>query len=71
MIHATQAEVSGDLIDLSIGHPSPSLLPLELLRQASEHRLAQGDRKFLQYGYEQESDAIREGALRLAAAIRR
>lgn len=49
----TQSEVSADLIDLAIGHPGPELLPLELLRDAAAHRLRQGDRSFLQYGYEQ------------------
>ena len=49
----TQSEVSADLIDLAIGHPGPDLLPLELLREAAAHRLGQGDRSFLQYGYEQ------------------
>jgi len=48
----TQSEVSADLIDLAIGHPGPDLLPLELLREAAAHRLGQGDRSFLQYGYE-------------------
>jgi 2-aminoadipate transaminase len=56
----TQAEVSGDLIDLSIGHPSPALLPLDILNQAAEHRLTKGDRTFLQYGYEQGDGYFRE-----------
>jgi len=49
----TQSEVSPDIIDLALGHPGPELLPLELLRDAAARRLGQGDRSFLQYGYEQ------------------
>ena len=49
----TQAEASADIIDLALGHPSPELLPLELLRDAAAGRLGQGDRSLLQYGYEQ------------------
>ncbi len=48
----TQREVDPGIIDLAIGHPGPELLPLELLRDAAAHRLAQGDRSLLQYGYE-------------------
>jgi DNA-binding transcriptional MocR family regulator len=49
----TQAEVSANLIDLAIGHPGLELLPLELLRETAARILGQGDRSFLQYGYEQ------------------
>jgi DNA-binding transcriptional MocR family regulator len=49
----TQAEVSANLIDLAIGHPSPELLPLEMLRDAAARILGQRDRTILQYGYEQ------------------
>jgi len=52
-VQTTQSEVSADRIDLALGHPSPELLPLELLRAAAARRLGQGDRSFLQYGYEQ------------------
>jgi DNA-binding transcriptional MocR family regulator len=53
VVQTTQSEVSADRIDLALGHPSPALLPLELLREASARRLRQKDRSFLQYGYEQ------------------
>jgi 2-aminoadipate transaminase len=59
-----QAEVSPNLIDLAIGHPGPELLPLELLRDAAARILGQGDRSFLQYGYEQ-------GDLRFRAELSR
>jgi DNA-binding transcriptional MocR family regulator len=52
-VQTTQSEVSADRIDLALGHPSPELLPLELLRRAAARRLRQKDRSFLQYGYEQ------------------
>ncbi len=52
-MQTTQSEVSADRIDLALGHPSPALLPLELLRQAAARRLRQKDRSCLQYGYEQ------------------
>jgi 2-aminoadipate transaminase len=53
VLQTTQSEVPADRIDLALGHPSPSLLPLGLLREASARRLRQKDRSFLQYGYEQ------------------
>jgi DNA-binding transcriptional MocR family regulator len=53
VLQTTQSEVSTERIDLALGHPSPALLPLELLRRASARRLRQADRSFLQYGYEQ------------------
>ena len=53
MLKTTQAEVSSEVIDFSLGHPGVSLLPLDLLGKAAESRLAGEDRSFLQYGYEQ------------------
>jgi DNA-binding transcriptional MocR family regulator len=41
------------MIDLAIGHPSPSLLPLQIMRRAAEHRLGTDFTPYLQYGYEQ------------------
>ena len=37
-------------IHLGIGHPSDDLLPKDLLREASQHRLSQTSSAFLQYG---------------------
>jgi 2-aminoadipate transaminase len=65
--HTTQAEVSGSLIDLAIGHPSPRLLPLELLRRAAAQSLGQGDPSILQYGYEQGDSRFREALSRFLA----
>jgi DNA-binding transcriptional MocR family regulator len=52
-VQTTQSEVSEATIDLALGHPGPELLPLALLRNSAGNRLAQEDRSFLQYGYEQ------------------
>jgi len=41
------------MIHLGIGQPSPSLLPLEIMRKAAEHRLQQTDPTLLAYGAEQ------------------
>jgi DNA-binding transcriptional MocR family regulator len=47
-----QSPIPPHLIDLGVGNPGPELLPLDLLRQAAEHALGQGDAAPLQYGYE-------------------
>ena len=59
-MQTTQVANSGGLIDLSIGHPSLSLLPLEIMQTAAEHRLNQGDPALLQYGFEQGCGYFRE-----------
>lgn len=51
--YVAQGQVSPDVIDFGIGHPADDLLPLEIMRQAAEHRLGHGDPVLLQYGYEQ------------------
>ncbi|MCS6843314.1 MAG: PLP-dependent aminotransferase family protein [Caldilineales bacterium] len=48
-----QSPIPPHLIDLGVGNPGPDLLPLDLLREAASHALAQGDTAPLQYGYEQ------------------
>jgi 2-aminoadipate transaminase len=48
-----QNQVPPDVIDLGLGDPSLSLLPLELIREAAQLRLSQNDNSFLQYGVEQ------------------
>ena len=55
-----QSPVPPHLIDLGVGNPAPELLPLDLLRQAAEHALAQGDSAPLQYGYEAGDSRFRE-----------
>src|ERR1041384_4578108 len=55
--------VPPDVIDLGLGDPSLSLLPLDLIREAAQWRLSQDDHSFLQYGAEQG-----DGYFRLALA---
>ena len=45
--------VPPDVIDLGLGNPPLSLLPLDLIRESAQSTLAQGDTSFLQYGVEQ------------------
>ncbi|HEX9330268.1 MAG TPA: PLP-dependent aminotransferase family protein [Anaerolineales bacterium] len=45
--------VPPDVIDLGLGDPPLSLLPLDLIREAAQLRLSQDDNSFLQYGTEQ------------------
>lgn len=51
-LRTTQADISPGMIDLAIGHPSPSLLPVDLIRRAAGERLAGDFTPYLQYGYE-------------------
>lgn len=51
-IQTTQLHIPTGMIDLGIGQPSPSLLPLDILRQAAHHRLSQTDPSLLAYGAE-------------------
>jgi len=55
----TQLDLSDDIIDLGVGQPDPSLLPLAVLRQAATHRLTQPDASLLQYGMEQGNEYFR------------
>ena len=48
-----QNQVPPDVIDLGLGDPPLSLLPLDLIRDAAQTRLSQNDNSFLQYGAEQ------------------
>lgn len=58
-----QNQVAPDVIDLGLGDPPLSLLPLGLIREAARTRLSQDDNSFLQYGVEQG-----DGNFRLALA---
>lgn len=49
----TQIQIPSGFIDLGIGDPQLSLLPIELIRQGAENCFAQNDPSFLQYGAEQ------------------
>lgn len=55
-----QIEVPEDFIDLGVGQPGRSLLPMEIIRQAADHRLAQDARGYLQYGAEPGDGYFRE-----------
>jgi 2-aminoadipate transaminase len=58
-----QNQVPSDRIDLGLGDPPLSLLPLDLMREAAHLRFSQNDNSFLQYGAEQGA-----GHFRLALA---
>ncbi|UCF92095.1 MAG: PLP-dependent aminotransferase family protein [Desulfobacterales bacterium] len=52
-IQTTQLNIPPGVVDLGVGHPSPSLLPRAAMRTAAEHRLSQNDASLLAYGNEQ------------------
>lgn len=62
IIQTTQLNLPAGMIDFSVGQPSPSLLPLDIMREAAAHRL-QDDASLLAYGAEQG-----DGYFRLALA---
>ena len=43
----TQLNIPPGMIDLGVGQPSISLLPLDKIKQAAEHRMNQGDASIL------------------------
>ena len=49
-MQTTQFEIPPGFIDLGLGDPQTSLLPLEILRRAAGERLGETDNEFLQYG---------------------
>ncbi|MEM7539809.1 MAG: PLP-dependent aminotransferase family protein [Chloroflexota bacterium] len=49
-LYKTQIEVPEGKIDFSVGQPCWSVLPVELMRQASDHCLSQGNTLMLNYG---------------------
>jgi 2-aminoadipate transaminase len=55
----TQAVPRKGVIDLSIGHPAPELLPLPLVRRATRSALSSPDASMLQYGFEQGDAGLR------------
>lgn len=67
-IQTTQAPNDPTMIDLGVGQPQPSLLPLEALRQAAELQFAQNDPSFLQYGAEQGDGYLRRELARFLEA---
>lgn len=58
-----QTQIPPDVIDLGLGNPPLSLLPLDMIRDAAQNTLSQNDNSFLQYGTEQG-----DGHLRVALA---
>jgi len=62
-LQTIQINSSNKIINFGYGLPSSSLLPLEMMRQAADHRLSQSDTSLLQYGTEQG-----DGYFRLALA---
>ncbi|MCB0211869.1 MAG: PLP-dependent aminotransferase family protein [Anaerolineae bacterium] len=62
-LQTTQTNIPPNMIDLGIGQPSPTLLPLDVMQKAVQHRLQQGDPSLLAYGAEQG-----DGYFRLALA---
>lgn len=60
-VQTTQMHVDPSVIDLGIGQPQFSLLPLEAIRRAAEKRFAEKDPSFLQYGAEQGDGFLRKG----------
>ena len=52
-IPTSQNHIPEGMIDLGVGDPDFSLLPLDMLRRAAETCFAKNDPAFLQYGAEQ------------------
>ncbi len=58
-----QNQTPSEVIDLGLGDPPLSLLPLDLIRESAQKQMSQSDHSFLQYGVEQG-----DGYFRLALA---
>ena len=63
LLPTVQNQPSPDVIDLGLGDPPLSLLPIDLIRESAQKQLSQEDPSFLQYGTEQG-----DGYFRLALA---
>ena len=63
-----QTQTPPDIIDLGLGDPPPSLLPLDLIRASAQAQFSQNDNSFLQYGAEQGNGYFR---LALAGFLRK
>ena len=59
-MQVSQFYIPPGFIDLGLGDPQFSLLPLELMRRAAEEHLGQNDPEFLQYGTEQGDGTFRQ-----------
>ena len=62
-IRTVQLDIPPGMIDFGVGQPSPTLLPLTLMKEAAMHRLNTRDVSLLAYGAEQG-----DGHFRLALA---
>jgi 2-aminoadipate transaminase len=60
LLSITQTPIPPGFIDLGLGDPGPSVLPLDLIRKAAETCFAQQDPSFLQYGAEQGNVYLRQ-----------
>jgi DNA-binding transcriptional MocR family regulator len=60
-MQTVQVDPTGALIDLGVGQPDQSLLPVELLATAATHRFAHDPAPYLQYGVEPGDGYFREG----------
>jgi len=54
-----QTQIPPDVIDLGLGNPPLSLLPLDMIREAAQNTLSQKDNSLLQYGTEQGDGYLR------------
>ena len=59
-IQTAQLNLRPGVIDFGAGQPGPSLLPLELLREAAANRLGSDDTSYLAYGAEQGDGLFRQ-----------
>jgi DNA-binding transcriptional MocR family regulator len=59
-LQTVQVNVPPGVIDLGLGDPPLSLLPLDTIRSAAEVRFAEGDPSILQYGAEQGDGKFRQ-----------
>ncbi|MFN8425370.1 MAG: PLP-dependent aminotransferase family protein [Anaerolineales bacterium] len=54
-----QTQIPPDVIDLGLGNPPFSLLPLDMIRESAQKVLSQADNSFLQYGTERGDGYLR------------
>lgn len=59
-LQISQFYIPPGFIDLGLGDPQFSLLPLDLMRKVAEERLSQNDPELLQYGAEQGDGPFRQ-----------
>jgi DNA-binding transcriptional MocR family regulator len=60
----SQLNIPKGVIDLGVGQPSFSLLPVEMMRRAAEHRLHRTDSAILNYGLEPGNEFFRDALAR-------